>query len=351
MSLRIIRNDLTLMDVDAIVNTANPNPAVGAGCDTAVYKAAGYDELLALRREIGSVPEGEAFITPGLNLKARYIIHAVSPCYGDGKSGEEEKLRSCYRRSLEIARENGLKTIAFPLISAGSYGYPRNEAMRVALDEINGFLLECSMDVFMVLFEKESVGIADGITSDLKSYIDDHYVSNAVFHEYSSAPISGSYTGVFEAAANFRGRSLQSRGYRNRPLNEADEPAEDVAPGLEDRLKHLSDTFSEYLLYLIEQNGRTNAECYKDALVDKKVFSKIKNNRHYHPTKITAMCLCVGSHLNIDQTRDLLARAGYALSPCDKTDIIFQYFIEHEFYDMIDLDIALEDNGEKPLIS
>ena len=114
---------------------------------------------------------------------------------------------------------------------------------------------------------------------------------------------------------------------------------------LAERMKHLSDTFSQYLLYLIEQKDMTNAEVYKRALVDKKIFSKIKNNEDYHPQKITALCLCVGARLNLDETRDLLARAGYALSPCDKTDIIFSYFIENEIYDMIELDIQLEEHG------
>ena len=113
----------------------------------------------------------------------------------------------------------------------------------------------------------------------------------------------------------------------------------------------MSDTFSEYLLYLIKEKGLTNAEVYKRAIVDKKLFSKIKNNAEYHPQKMTAMCLCVGARLNMDETRDLLARAGYALSPCDKTDVIFSFFIENGIYDMIELDIQLEEHGLKCLIS
>jgi hypothetical protein len=120
---------------------------------------------------------------------------------------------------------------------------------------------------------------------------------------------------------------------------------EELERRLAERMEHLSDTFSEYLLYLIRIKGMTNAEVYKRAIVDKKVFSKIRNNPDYHPQKRTALCLCVGARLSLDEAKDLLARAGYALSPCDKTDIIFSYFIEHKIYDMIELDIQLEAHG------
>ena len=339
MPFKIVRNDITKMQCDAIVNTANDHPTVGTGCDYAVYTAAGFDRLLEYRREkIGFAPEGGAFITPAFDLKARYIIHAVSPLFIDGNSGEEEKLRSCYQKSLQLALDNGVESIAFPLISTGGFGYPKEEGMRIAVDEINAFLMKHKMMIWLVVFDTQATILGENIYPDLEAYIDHNYVSERRQEEYGyayrrpvgmSLPVEDSE--CKEAAADF-------------------DFYEQHESRLEERMKHMSDTFSEYLLYLIEDKGMTNAEVYKRAIVDKKVFSKIKNNPGYHPQKITALCLCVGARLNMDETKDLLARAGYALSPCDKTDVIFSYFIENEIYDMLELDIQLEEHGQPCII-
>ena len=160
MAFKIVRNDITKMDTEAIVNTANDNPTVGTGCDSAVYKAAGFDKLLEYRKEkIGFVPEGDAFITPGFDLKAKYIIHAVSPHYENGNAGEEEKLRSCYKKSLELAKANGIGSVAFPLISTGGFGYPKEEGMRIAVDEISAFLLKNDMQIYLVVFDEKSTSL------------------------------------------------------------------------------------------------------------------------------------------------------------------------------------------------
>lgn len=354
MPLKIVRNDIVKMEVDAVVNTASAFVSVGPGCDTAIYKAAGFDELLAIRSEIGEVPEGGAFITPGLNLPARYIIHAVSPLFIDGESGEEEKLRSCYRNSLRLAMENNLNTIAFPLISTGSFGYPREEGMRIALDEITAFLSGHSMFVYIVVFDSSSTAIAGRITDSLDSYIDDRYVDNSIMCNYAAMPMpqAAMYNSAEPAENNFRSEKRRSfRDIFSKKTVLAEEAVVDESyDSLDDRISHMSDSFSQYLLYLIERKGMKNSDVYKRAVVDKKVFSKIKNNIDYHPNKMTAMCLCVGAMLNIDDTKDLLARAGYALSPCDKTDVIFSYFIEHEIFDIIEIDIALEEHGLPCLI-
>ena len=177
MALTIVRNDITKMMTEAIVNTAGSAPGVGTGCDTAVYQAAGYDQLLAYRTEhIGTVPEGEVFLTPGFDLPVKYIIHAVSPRYRGGTEGEEEKLRSCYRKSLELAAEHGIDSLAFPLIATGSFGYPKEEGLRIAVDEINAFLLQHEMRVFLVVFGEESVALGKKIAPRLEAYIDSHYV-------------------------------------------------------------------------------------------------------------------------------------------------------------------------------
>ncbi len=377
MPFKIVRNDITKMNTEAVVNTANERVVVDTGCDSAIYAAAGYDELLAYRRDhIGDVPEGEVFITPGFNLNSEYIIHAVSPLYIDGESGEEDRLRSCYRKALSLADEKGIRSIAFPLISTGGFGYPKEEGMRIALDEIKAFLEDHRMIIYLVVFDEKSASLGRRAYPGLEEYIDRNYVEQASDAEYSSSYSKASKNrlslGLMLKMGMSRSEKASARpreeaqGESARPRREeAARPRREEAfasddmdlceaaasfeekheSRLEERMRHLSDTFSEYLLYLIHDKNMENAEVYKRAIVDKKTFSKIKNNVDYHPQKLTALCLCVGARLNLDESKDLLARAGYALSPCDKTDIIFSYFIENEIYDMIELDIQLEEHG------
>ena len=381
MPFRIVRNDITKMKTDAIVNTANEYPEVGPGCDRAVYEAAGYDELLAYRKEhIGFVKQGEAFLTPGFNLPAKYIIHAVSPLFVDGSSGEEELLRSCYRKSLALAKENGIRSIALPLISTGSFGYPKEEGMRIAVDEIHAFLLSTNMLVCLVVFDEKATRMGRNLYPDLEAYIDQNYVQKKNEEEYGTSIYADSYAGAVprgnaaarrpsrrwsvesilrkekeagakESFGNIHNEALYDACTEEAPLQAAspladeDSVFEEMERKLAERMEHMADTFPQYLLYLISEKGMENSEVYKRAIVDKKVFSKIKKNPNYHPQKLTALCLCIGAKLNLDESKDLLARAGYALSPCDKTDIIFSYFIENEIYDMIELDIQLEEHG------
>ncbi len=404
MPFKIVRNDIAKMQTEAIVNTASDVAMVGTGCDTAVYKAAGYDELLAYRREkIGFVPEGEVFLTPGFKLQAKYIIHAVSPFYVNGTEGEEQKLRSCYRKSLRLAKEHGVHSIAFPLISTGGFGYPKEEGMRIAVDEINAFLLKNDMEVYLVVFSDNDTRLGEKIYPNLEEYIDRHYVQNRWEEEYGDdlfrpAEMAEYAAEVEEIATEAAAEAMEYAaedeeiaavpedyaardkgmvpGTVGAPPSDGTSP--DALPGsdigfecpeenechvspedfekifesvLKGRVEHVSDTFSEYLMYLIRKKKMKNADVYKRAIVDKKIFSKIKNNVNYHPQKLTALCLCIGAKLNLDEATDLLARAGYALSPCDKTDIIFSFFIENEIYDMIELDIQLEEHGLPCIIS
>ena len=385
MSLKIVRNDITKMQTEAIVNTANEEPIYSSGCDSAIYMAAGEKELLQYRQEhIGHKDEGEVFITPGFNLFAKYIIHAVSPYYIDGNQGEEELLRKCYRDSLLLAAHNNIKSIAFPLISTGGFHYPKEEGMRIAVDEINSFLLSHDMDIYLVVFDTRSTLLGEKIYPGLEAYIDHNYVCDRREEEYGARYYGSIKEGEdeYEEHSNIR-EDLDNRlfGKKNifgslskkasrceaaekcngREEYSAIERCVPAAPApalgcaspsidfnesaLNERMRHLSDTFSQYLMYLIESKGMDNVDVYKRAIVDKKMFSKIKNNTNYHPQKITALCLCVGAKLNLDETKDLLARAGYALSPCDKTDIIFKFFIENKIYDMIEIDIQLEEHG------
>ena len=391
MSFKIVRNDITKMTTEAIVNTANANVEVGSGCDYAVYQAAGYDALLNYRKKhIGISSEGEAFITPGFDLKSKYIIHTISPLYIDGNHGEEEKLRSCYRKSLELAKDSGIKEIAFPLISTGGFGYPKEEGMRIAFDEIQTFLCDDEMDIYLVVFDSKATKIGEHIFPDLEAYIDHNYVCEKREEEYGDAYYA-SYRPSDEGFNPYREENERMER-RLRKNVKADVPADEeicrneapvhssiLMPSkqasasihqeeelecldmaecvpefdfeeeheskLDERMKHMSDSFSQYLLFLIQNKEMKNADVYKRAIVDKKTFSKIKNNPEYHPQKMTALCLCIGAKLNLDESKDLLARAGYALSPCDLTDIVFSYFIENKIYDMIELDIQLEEHG------
>lgn len=391
MPFKIVRNDLTKMQVDAIVNTANKAPIYSYGIDSAVYKAAGEEELLKERRKIGYMKEGEAAITSGFQLPAKYIIHAVSPLYINGLLGEERKLRACYRKSLLLAYKNGCKSIAFPLIATGGFRYPKEEGMRIAVDEINTFLLKHEMLVYLVVFDTKSTELALRLQPALEAYIDHHYVCEKREEEYgdryygsipSNAPGYDEYRMQREAIER-RTRQCPSAApmqqsapmqpltpskaepkknkafdLRKKPvpsskveMNIYGDSGEDFdflevyQSVLDERMKHMTDTFQEYLFYLIQLKGMSNPEVYKRSIITKQTFAKIKKNPNYHPDKTTAMRLCVGARLSLDETKDLLARAGYALSPCDKRDIIFQFFIENEAYDMIAIDIALEEHG------
>lgn len=353
MPFKIVRNDITKMQVDVIVNTANAEPIYSSGTDYAVYQAAGTDLLLAERKKIGCLEEGEVAVTPGFNLPAKYIIHAASPCYIDGDSGEEELLRSCYRKSLELAQEKGCESIAFPLISTGSFGYPKEDAMRIAVDESNAFLLKNNMLIYLVVFDGESTRLGQNLYPDLEAYIDRNYVSDKREEEYGDRYFAtkpaeqkpakrGFLKGIKLNLPKAEKSSAKIEDCQMMDATAYEDFLEESESALNERIRHMEDSFQQYLMYLIERKGLTNAEVYKRAFVTKQLFSKIKLNPDYHPDKATAMRLCVGAGLNLDETKDLLARAGYALSPCDKRDIIFSYFIEREVFDMIEIDIVLE---------
>ena len=335
MPFKIVRNDITKMEVDAIVNTANPVPIYSTGVDKAIYQAAGMENLLAARQEIGFLNEGDVAVTPAFDLPAKYIFHAVSPRYLDGESGEEEKLRSCYKKSLELAAEHDCKSIAFPLISTGNFGYPKEEGMRIALDEIHSFLLKYEMLIYLVVFDMASTKLGLNVYPALEKYINQHYVCEKQVEEYGECELCEAVT--FNATVCKSSMAPWDFYEENESV-------------LSERMKHLSDTFQEYLMYQIESKGLKNVEVYKRAFLTKQLFSKIKTNPNYQPDKGTAIRLCVGAKLNLDETKDLLARAGYALSPADKRDVIFSFFIENGVYDLLEIDIVLEDYGLKTFI-
>ena len=321
MPFEMVRNDIVNMKVDAIVNTANPRPIIGAGTDKAVHDKAGARLLLA-RKEIGNIAVGEAAITPAFDLDANYVIHTAGPIWKDGRSGEEKLLASCFRNSLGIAKKKSCESIAFPLISTGSYGFPKPLALQIAVREISSFLMENEMQVYLVVFEKQSFELSEKLFKSVSSYIDENYVSEKINAEYKMSNLR-SYELLFEASDTPRYGTICSN------------------PNLDGMLENLDKGFSETLLDLIDRTGKKDSETYKRANVDRKLFSKIRNNADYRPSKTTAIAFAIALELDLDETSDLLSRAGYALSQSSKFDVIVRYFIENKKYDIFEINSAL----------
>lgn len=329
MPFEIVRNDIVNMKVDAIVNTANPRPIIGAGTDKAVHDKAGARLLLA-RKEIGNIAVGEAAITPAFDLDANYVIHTAGPIWKDGRSGEEELLASCFRNSLDIAKKKACESIAFPLISTGSYGFPKPLALQIAVREISSFLMENEMQVYLVVFEKQSFELSEKLFKSVSSYIDANYVSEKMNLEYGTS-------------------KLRRRDYEEMLLHESSYEITSKMPNLDGMLNNLDRGFSETLLDLIDKTGKKDSEIYKKANVDRKLFSKIRNNVDYRPSKTTAIAFAIALELNMDETNDLLSKAGFALSQSSKFDVIVRYFIENKKYDIFELNSVLFE-FDQPLI-
>jgi hypothetical protein len=329
MPFEIVRNDIVNMKVDAMVNTANPRPIIGAGTDKAVHDKAGARLLLA-RKEIGNIAVGEAAITPAFDLDANYVIHTAGPIWRDGKSSEEALLASCFKNSLRLAKEKECESIAFPLISTGSYGFPKPLALQIAVREISSFLMENEMQVYLVVFEKQSFELSEKLFKSVSSYIDANYVSDKMNLEYGTS-------------------KLRRRDYEEMLLHESSYEITSKMPNLDGMLNNLDRGFSETLLDLIDKTGKKDSEIYKKANVDRKLFSKIRNNVNYKPSKATALAFAIALELDLDETSDLLSRAGYALSQSSKFDVIVRYFIENKKYDIFELNSVLFE-FDQPLI-
>ena len=319
MPLIIIRNDITKMPVDAIVNAAKESLLGGGGVDGCIHRAAG-PELLAECRTLGGCKTGDAKITKAYRLPCRYVIHTVGPVWRGGGHGEREQLASCYRTSLALAQAHNCETVAFPLISSGVFGYPKDQALRVAVDTISEFLAENDMTVYIVIFDRAAYQIGNKLFADIAAYIDDHYV---------------------DAHTDFRRERMRRMGVVESRMLTAYEDAPMAASGLDEALTHLDAGFSETLLKLIDRSGKKDAEVYKKANVDRKLFSKIRNNPDYKPSKPTAVAFAIAPELSLPETRDLIARAGYALSPSSKFDVIIEYFIMQRDYDIFKINEAL----------
>ena len=322
MPLIIVRNDITTMRVDAIVNAANESLLGGGGVDGCIHRAAG-PELLAECRRLGGCRTGEAKLTRGYRLPCKYIIHTVGPVWHGGDHGEQEQLVSCYRTSLVLARKHHCQTVAFPLISSGVYGYPKEQALRTAMDAIGAFLLEHDMTVYLVIFDRSAYQISSRLFADIAAYIDDHYVdAHTDFIRSRPCPVSIPVEAQMAPSPAFS-------------------PASRPPRSLNDRLRHLDAGFSETLLTRIDRSGKNDSEIYKRANVDRKLFSKIRSNPDYRPSKPTALAFAIALELDLNETRDLIARAGYALSRSSKFDVIIEYFISQRNYNIYEINEAL----------
>lgn len=356
MPLKVVRNDITKMNTEAIVNTAGETPEVGQGCDLAIHKAAGYDKLHGARLKIGNVRAGETFITPGFDLAAKYIIHAVSPYYIDGEFGEEEQLRKCYRNSFRIAIDYDIKSIAFPLIATGSYGFPRAYGLRVAIDEINSFLLENDMDIYLVVFDTLTTELAEKLHPQIEAFITHNDVCNIRELEYGDPHYNSvSHGNRLYDAYSERAFALDSRLVKQSAKLDKQETVENLDfwddYELHKRVGHTTEPFGVYLLYLADREGITLTELENTAWISKHIVHNVrKKAQTYRPDKRTAFQFCVGLQLGLDETRDLLMRAGYAISSSSLEDRIWEFFIENEHYDIIDISDALEKYGLKPII-
>lgn len=339
MPLQIVRNDITKMKVDAIVNAANSSLLGGGGVDGCIHRAAG-PELLAECKTLGGCKTGSAKITRGYRLPCKYVIHAVGPRWRDGKHGERELLASCYRISLSLAKDAGCETVAFPLISSGIYGYPKADALRVAMETISGFLLENDMTVYIVIFDKKAYQISGKLFHDIATYIDDTYVDEHTDGNTERLRRMNAFRDMEpEIKSDFC--PVAEDSFDMMPPSTSMPLASAKAMSLNEAMAQIDESFSEMLLRKIDEKGMTDAQCYKKANIDRKLFSKIRSDRLYKPSKPTALAFAIALELPLDETKEMLMKAGFALSHSNKFDIIIEYFIEHGNYNVFEINEAL----------
>ena len=349
MPFEIVRNDITRMNVDAIVNAANNSLLGGGGVDGAIHRAAG-PRLLEECRTLNGCETGEAKITAGYNLPCKYVIHTVGPIWRGGDAGERGLLAACYRNSLALAQRNGCETVAFPLISSGAYGYPKAQALKVAVDEITRFLLENDMTVYLVVFTKDAVQLSGKLFKEVTAYIDDVYVQERYDRDRESR--RSQYMPMPKSAGGLFRRPHREDNARNETVFSEDSIEQLFSAqteSLEDMLDRVDESFGEMLLRRIDEKGITDAACYKRANVDRRLFNKIKNNPAYRPSKQTALAFAIALELSLDETREMLGKAGYALTHSSKADIVVEYCIMTGNYDLIEINQVLFKLDLQPL--
>ena len=390
MPFKIIKNDITKVKVDAIVNTVNPNAIIGDGVEYAIYNAAGKDELLKAREKLGYMPPGEVGITPAFKLDAKYIIHVSSPVWAGGWYGEcppesvftKETilLGDCYMKALYMAAENGCKSIAFPLLATGTYKFPKEIGMAVAVRAFTEFLEHYDMEIFLVVFGKDSFNVSGSLFRKVKKFVD-HETICAEFaprddlnwidgstiddldsfedgnsHHYKDGGME-SYWGIeedekltesyWDISEDYDDELYYKSSQRSHKYSESHKHPKSLEESLKKIHKY---SFAGYLQQLINKKGMKNSEVYATANITKQYFSKLINGK-VNPSKEKVIALAIGLHLNMDETKDILKIAGYAFSPYSQTDIVVKYFINNKDYNVIKLDILLYDFGLDPISS
>ena len=355
MPFKIIRNDITKVKADVIVNSANPRPVIGFGMDSAIYDAAGEEELLAERLRIGDIAPGQAAVTPAFKLPAKYIIHTVGPIWIDGNHGERDILHSCYARSLALALELKAESIAFPMIATGVYGFPKAEALSIAISEISDFLLRNDMDVILVVFDRKSLELSGKLTGAIEEYIDEHGVGLVRSSEYGSEEALDDRRRLIQMRRRRELEMMQAMGNQMSPPAPAPEASEydgtmDVrGKSLEEILGNAGKSFQDKLMELIIASGMEDREIYRAANMERKLYSSIRCKKDRVPKKKTILALAIGLKLDMPAMKDLLASAGYALSPNDMTDLIVSYYVENGKHDICDLNFTLYNYHQDPL--
>ena len=332
MPLQIIRQDITKMKVDAIVNTTNEEMVGYSGVDLAVHTIAGPE----LDAECATLPPlglGQAQMTRGYNLPCKYVVHTSGPIWYGGNNGEREILRSCYEESLKLAVESGCRSVAFPLISSGVYCYPKDQVLKFAIQIITEFLFDHELKVYLCVFDKESYSFSQKLFDDIQAFIDDDYVEEHdedFYDNYEDEPLD-----CLKMTKCSDAISAPMAALSEESAHSAKEKS------LQDYLNQMDRSFQEMLFDLIDESGMTDVECYKRANVDKRIFSKIKSNKNYRPSKSTAIAFAISLQLDMDATQELLATAGYTLSRSNVFDKIIRYFIHNGNYDIFEINEAL----------
>lgn len=347
MPLSFVRDDITHLAADAIVNAANPQLQPGGGVCGAIFAAAG-PELVSACSALAPCETGQSVITPGFRLRARHVIHTVGPIWRGGSFGEEALLRSCYRTALALADRYHLESVAFPLISAGIYGYPPEQALAVAVSEISAYLAGSDLHVTLVFFDSRLTSLGLRHDPELRQFIDDNYVAQSPFLRGRRAELQRDllFTVEREAPAPRASEPMEECGAT--PEACADAPAmPDIS--LEEMLSRMGETFSQMLLRMIDERGWKDPDVYHRANVDRKLFSKIRNSPQYHPKKETALAFAVALELSPEEADALLAAAGYAMSRADRRDLIVRYYLSRREYDIHRINLKLFSLNEQPL--
>jgi O-acetyl-ADP-ribose deacetylase (regulator of RNase III) len=315
MPLTIIRDDITTLHVEAIVNAANTDLQMGGGVCGAIFKAAGPGVMQAAADALAPIKTGQAAITPGFDLPAKYVIHAAGPIYSHWRPEQAAAyLADAYRNSLQLAADKGLVSIAFPLIASGIYGFPKDQAFQIATDTIRDFLETHELEVYLVVYDKDSFELSQALVDDVEAYIDEHYVDENYVYRRDEV--------VHAEAMMVPEMALDG-------LN------------IEDLIGNLDEPFGMALMRLIDAKGMTDVEVYKRANMDRKLFSKIRTGKDYVPSKRNVLALAIGLRLDLEETDELLERAGYAISHSQKGDVIVEYFILNGNYDIYEINGVL----------